>query len=107
MAMLVISTQLLENYGAHSWDGKGACPQRWKAKGGRDYKVLDVDVNRVEEILDRVMDRVTEDNDSFREYVLDWSVEADDWQSNFERDQMEFDGEIRFPEPTLDWREHA
>jgi len=32
--LLVITTQLQENYGAHDWDGQGACPQYWKFKGG-------------------------------------------------------------------------
>ena len=34
MVMLVIRTQIHENYGAHDWDGTGECPQYWKAKGG-------------------------------------------------------------------------
>tara|TARA_R110001592_G_scaffold225562_4_gene481538 strand:- start:1767 stop:2249 length:483 start_codon:yes stop_codon:yes gene_type:complete len=32
-----IFTQIHENYGAHDWDGKGECPNRWKAKGGTTY----------------------------------------------------------------------
>ena len=36
---LLITTQVYENYGAHDWDGKGLCPQYWKAKGGSDYVV--------------------------------------------------------------------
>jgi hypothetical protein len=36
---LVIYTQFCENYGAHDWDGKGACPQYWKNKGGDTYVV--------------------------------------------------------------------
>jgi hypothetical protein len=39
MAILVIDTQFMENYGAHDWDGEGACPQYWKMKGGSSYKV--------------------------------------------------------------------
>ena len=35
---LLITTQTQENYGAHDWDGEGACPQYWKFKGGMDYK---------------------------------------------------------------------
>lgn len=31
---LLITTQIQENYGAHDWDGEGACPQYWKFKGG-------------------------------------------------------------------------
>ena len=39
MAKLLITTQVYENYGAHDWDGRGECPQYWKAKGGNDYVV--------------------------------------------------------------------
>ena len=34
---LVIWTQYRENYGAHTWDGEGDCPQHWKNKGGGTY----------------------------------------------------------------------
>lgn len=37
--VVVISTQFRENYGAHDWDGVGACPQHWKSKGGDTYFV--------------------------------------------------------------------
>ena len=40
--MLVIRTQDQENYGAHDWDGEGACPQYWKFKGGSDYKITNI-----------------------------------------------------------------
>lgn len=36
---IVIQTQLRENYGAHTWDGEGRCPQHWKCKGGNTYFV--------------------------------------------------------------------
>lgn len=35
--LLQITAQYYENYGAHSWDGQGECPQRWKAKGGQMF----------------------------------------------------------------------
>lgn len=34
---VVVHTQFRENYGAHTWDGKGECPQYWKSKGGDTY----------------------------------------------------------------------
>jgi len=43
---LLITTQVYENYGAHDWDGVGECPQYWKAKGGSDYVVKNINVNR-------------------------------------------------------------
>jgi len=35
----VVSFQILENYGAHAWDGSGECPQYWKGKGTAEYYV--------------------------------------------------------------------
>ena len=45
----------------------------------------------------RVRDQVVEDSDFFREYVIHWEVVADDYMTEFERDQLEFEGAIRFP----------
>ena len=39
---LVIYTDYRENYGAHTWDGEGECPQYWKCKGGNTYVYEDV-----------------------------------------------------------------
>lgn len=104
MAMIVISTQYMENYGAHDWDGEGACPQYWKMKGGSEYKILNVDLNAD---LDRVVKAagVETDNDYCREYIMGWSVEADDYLSEFERDQLEYEGKITYPESTRDYRD--
>lgn len=38
---VVVSVQHYENYGWCDWDGNGPCPQRWKAKGGSDYIVVE------------------------------------------------------------------
>jgi hypothetical protein len=103
MAMIVISTQIQENYGAHDWDGTGACPQYWKFKGGHEHKILNVDVNRAQEIVDAVAGSIEEDNDYFREYILEWTVESDSYLSEFERSQLEYDGRIDYPEPSRDF----
>lgn len=107
MAILVISTQVYENYGAHTWDGKGACPQYWKAKGGHEYKVLNIDVNRAKEIFELVRARCEEDNDYYQEQVIDWFVESDEWMSWFEKSQLEWEGKITCPEPTIDWKKEV
>ena len=47
-----ISTQYCENYGAHTWDEKGECPQHWKNKGGETYVLYpSVDVDAFEESI--------------------------------------------------------
>ena len=108
MATIVIHTQYMENYGAHDWNGEGACPQYWKAKGGSDYKVhvdYDVDYEWMDVIVDRVLAQVREtvewSDDYSESYILDVTVEEDGWLSRFEKSQLEYDGEIVYPEPTL------
>ena len=43
---IVLTTQIMENYGAHSWDGEGRCPQYWKAKGGEVYVFENVSIEQ-------------------------------------------------------------
>jgi len=102
--MLVIRTQYMENYGAHDWDGTGECPQYWKMKGGSEYKITNVPLNiDYQEVVS--MANVERDNDYCREYILEWSMEADDYLSWFEKSQLEYDGEITSKEPTIEYSE--
>lgn len=97
MSKLLISTQVLENYGAHDWDGKGSCPQYWKAKGGNDYVVKNIDPNRAADIATWACGEIEQDNEYFREFAVNWEVVADDYLTEFERSQLEYDGEIYYP----------
>ena len=108
MSKLLITTQTLENYGAHDWDGKGACPQYWKAKGGSDYVVLDVNINRAAETVAAVRSQIENDCEYFREYIIGWEVVADDFLTDFEQSQLEYDGKIAYPATILTLEnEHA
>jgi len=102
--MLVIRTQFMENYGAHDWDGTGECPQYWKMKGGSEYKITNVPLNiDYQEVVS--MANVEKDNEYCREYILDWSMEADDYLSWFEKSQLDYDGVIACKEPTVEYSE--
>ena len=102
--MLVIRTQYMENYGAHDWDGTGECPQYWKMKGGSEYKITNVPLNiDYQEVVS--MANVETANEYCREYILDWSMESDDYLSWFEKSQLEFDGEITSKEPVIEYSE--
>lgn len=104
MAMIVIHTQYMENYGAHAWDGQGQCPQSWRYKGGSEHKILNVDLNAdLQEVVRAA--GVEHSDDYSREYVTDWSVEEDSYLSRFERLQLEFEGKITSPEPTREYEE--
>ena len=102
--MFVIRTQYMENYGYHDWDGQGECPQRWKYKGGSEYKITGVDPTS--DPKDYINLANVEFNDiGAREYIVNYTFEADDYMSDFEKSQLEYDGEIMFPEPHLSWSE--
>ena len=75
--MLVISTQVHENYGAHDWDGNGTCPQYWKAKGGADYKITNIPLN-IDYLAVVALAGLEGGNDYFREEIIDWKIEGDD-----------------------------
>ena len=103
MAKLLITTQVYENYGAHDWDGAGECPQYWKAKGGSDYVVKNVNVNTVTETVMALRSQIEQDNQAFRETIIGWEVVANGYLTEFERDQLEYEGKIRFPAKELAW----
>lgn len=98
MAKLLITTQVYENY-AWMEDGSLGTGENayWKAKGGSDYVVRNFkDFNRVTEVVMALRGQIEQDNDAFREHIIDFEVVADDYLTEFERSQLEYEGEIRF-----------
>lgn len=79
---LIIHTQHRENYGAHDWDGEGACPQYWKFKGGDTYVVRGLTQRQAERVnssgIPTLKALIESRSDSFEEYVLGYDVVADD-----------------------------
>ena len=103
MTKLLIQTQVMENYGAHDWNGEGECPQYWKAKGGNDYVVKNVDeCDMVDVIVDRVRGQIECDNEGFREYIVSYSIVADDFLTEFEQSQLRWEGRIMYPAQELE-----
>ena len=99
MAKLLISTQVYENYGAHDWDGRGECPQYWKAKGGNEYVIKNFKGNdrNATELTMVASAQIEQDDQYFREHIIDFRIVADDYLTQFEKDQLEYDGRIMFP----------
>lgn len=105
MAKIHIVTQYSENYGAHDWDRQGICPQYWKFKGGDDYFFplpADYPMDRVTSlVVDHLMPQVEWHTDYSRSVVLKWDVVSDDFRTESERLQLEYDGHIDFPTRVL------
>ena len=73
----VISTQYLENYGAHCEDGKFSSGNAyWKFKGGSDYVVSGVE--RLQDAVAYVAALSTANNISWKEFPS-WFGTYDEW----------------------------
>ena len=102
MAKLLITTQVYENYGAHDWDGTGDCPQYWKAKGGNDYVVKRFKGDATVAVM-ALRDQIEEDNQGFREQIIDFRIVKDDYLTEFEQSQLDYEGKITYAAKELAW----
>jgi hypothetical protein len=105
MAKLLIQTQVYENY---AWNEDGSlgtgANAYWKPKGGSDYVVKKFkDFNRVTETVMALRSQIEQDNDAFREHIINFEVVADDYLTEFEQSQLDYEGSIRFPAKELVW----
>lgn len=109
---LVITTQVRENYGAHDWDGTGSVPQYWKFKGGSEYIVDDIEhfvaidddffAKNIKSIVyDYISPKITQNSDYYEESIIDYSIQDDDYMSEFEKSQLDYEGSIRFYDPRI------
>lgn len=98
---LHIVTQYMENYGAHDWDGTGACPQYWKFKGGEDYfyqlGAVEPSAEHIEELIHVLRERIEYDNECARNYITGYGIVEDSFMTPFEKSQLEYEGEIQHP----------
>ena len=102
---LFVQTQIRENYGAHDWDGTGECPQYWKSKGGETYKVRStmVAAGLLTELVMAVRERIETNNHFMTEEIVDWGVVGDDALTQFEQDQLEYEGKIIHPAAVIEF----
>ncbi len=91
MSKLLIQTQVYENYG-------DADQPHWKPKGGGDYVIKNFrKFNAVTETVMAVRGQIEQDNEFYREYIINFEVVADDYLTEFERSQLEYEGRIAYP----------
>ena len=100
---LHIITQYMENYGAHDWDGEGECPQYWKMKGGEDYFILNVNETEVDAAIAQVRGDIEWNDIGSRQYIIGYGLVANDFMTEFEVSQLEYDGKITCPAKVLEF----
>jgi hypothetical protein len=87
---LVIRTQVKENYGAHTWEGEGECPQHWKFKGGQTFVVENVDqyAGRCHPYVE-LLDLIEFADEYYEEYVIESSeiedseLYCEEWEQDY------------------------
>lgn len=94
---ILISTQYRENYGS-------ADEPYWKFKGGSEYFIKGVDPLQVAPglLVDKVRGEIEYSNDMAEQYILDWELVADDYMTDFEKSQLDYEGKITFPAEVLE-----
>ena len=104
MAKLLIVTQVYENY---AWDDDGVLGTGenayWKAKGGDEYVVPNFTAfDRVTEVVMALRNKIEADTVAYRETIVDFEIVADDYLTEYEKNQLEFDGRITYPAKELE-----
>ena len=102
MAKLLITTQVYENYGAHDWEGEGECPQYWKAKGGSDYVVKKFKGDVTTAVM-CLRSQIECDNEHIKENIIGFELVADDYLTEFEQSQLDYEGKITYSPKELAW----
>ena len=104
MSKLLITTQVFENY---AWREDGTLgtgtEAYWKPKGGNDYVVKNFKTKDVTMVVMALREQIEQANDGFTEHIVDWNIVADDYLTEFERSQLEYEGRIQFPAKELTW----
>ena len=102
MSKLLITTQVYENYAWREDGSLGIGPEAyWKAKGGNDYVIRNIDINSVQELAKSACAQVEQANDYYTETVIGWEIVQDDYLTEFERSQLEYEGSIQYPAQEL------
>jgi len=101
---LVIYTQVYENY---AWNEDGSIGKGdnayWKAKGGDEYVVRDVLPSAAIATVMAVREQIEKASDYITETIADWELVDDDYLTQYERDQLEYEGRIVYPAKELEW----
>ena len=105
--MLIIQAQHMENY-AWNEDGTiGTGPNAWwKSKGCSAFKVQNIPLNiDYQVVVDMLKPQLEYSNDYAVSEMLGWFIENDDYLSMFEQSQLNYEGEIIYAEPSVDYDE--
>jgi hypothetical protein len=97
MSKIYVMTQNYENYGSED-------EPYWKPKGSSDYFIPNFTGTQEQaiEVVNSMADKIEYSNEYATSTILGIEVVADDYMTEFERDQLDYEGKIRFPAKVLE-----
>ena len=106
MTKLVIGTQYKENYNT---TGEGE--PYWKFKGGSEFIVSIPKGMSIVHLINEVAPLIEYKNEMSEEFILGHFIAEDNYQSDFEKSQIEYEGYGGYKEPRLEkvdgvWKEY-
>jgi len=99
----LVKTQTIENYGAHDKDGRFSSGNAyWKFKGGHEYIITGLE--RIQDAVAFVAARCS-NSIGYKEFPVEWEEVSADYQTEFEKNQMEYEGRIAYPADRINVQE--
>lgn len=99
----ILYTQVYENY---AWREDGSigtgADAYFKPKGGDEYVVRNVNEDQVFEILAKVASQIEKSNDYYQEFIVDVKIVEDDFLTEYELNQLAFEGRIEYSPKELE-----
>jgi hypothetical protein len=97
MSKIYVMTQNYENYGSED-------EPYWKPKGSSDYFIPNFTGTQEQAlaVVNSMADKIEYSNEYATSTILGVEVVADDYMTEFERDQLDYEGQIRYPAKVLE-----
>lgn len=97
MSKIYVMTQNYENYGSED-------EPYWKPKGSSDYFIPNFtgSLEQADAVVKSMADKIEYANEYATSTILCVEVVADDYMTEFEQDQLNYEGQIRFPAKVLE-----
>jgi len=110
MAKILIQTQDYENYAWVDGELQTGKDAYWKAKGGRDifvpvpgFREYDTFAEKnLQMIVDSVREQIECSNEGYQSMIIGYQLVADDYMTDFEKSQLEYEGFIRYPAEVIE-----
>jgi hypothetical protein len=104
MSKIHVYTQEYENYAWVDGELQTGSSAYWKAKGGRDIFItnFDGDKKTATTVVESLRNQIEIGNDAYISEIIGFDIVEDDFMTEFEKSQLDYEGQIRFPAEVIE-----